>query len=80
MKKEEVYNYFTLKAELYATIREWIQNTVKETHYKDCPFAIDKIANIGGGQIGVKVDFQVPPMNDYIEESYSINIEDLENY
>ena len=41
---------------------------------------INNIANIGGGQLRVKVDFQVPPMNDYIEENYNINIDELENY
>ena len=80
MHKEHIYNYFTLKNELYATIRDFVQHTEKDTSYKNYPFAIDKIGNLGGGIIGIKVDFQVPPCNDYIEKEYKINIEELEKY
>lgn len=80
MKKQDVYNYFTLSAQLHETVTNWIKETVKNTYYKDCPMDITNIANIGGGQLGVKVDFQVPPCNDFVQEIYKINIDDLENY
>lgn len=80
MYKEDIYKYFTLKDELHATVREFVQESVKDTSYKDYPFSIDKIGNLGGGVIGIKVDFQVPPCNDYIEKEYKINVEELENY
>lgn len=80
MRREDIYRHFTLSSELYESVSKWIKDKVKDTHYKDCPISINNIANIGGGQLGVKVDFQVPPMNDYIEENYKINIDELENY
>lgn len=80
MYKEDVYKYFTLSSQLYDSVSKWIKDKVRGTYYADCKFNIDNIANIGGGQLGVRVDFQVPPMNDYVEEVYNVSIEELENY
>lgn len=80
MNKEDVYTYFTLRTKVYESVEKWVRNKVKNNYYKNCPMSISSIANAGGGQIAVKVDFCVPPCNDYIEEMYTINIEDLQDY
>lgn len=80
MRREDIYRHFTLSSELCESVSKWIKDKTKNTYYKDCPMSINNIANIDGGQLRVKVDFQVPPMNDYIEENYNINIDELENY
>jgi len=80
MQKEDVYKYFTLSSQLHESVSKWIKEKVKNTFYKDCKFTIDNIANVGCGQLGIRVDFQVPPCNDYVEEVYNITIEELENY
>ena len=80
MRREDIYRYFNLSSELYESVSKWIKDKVKDTHYKDCPISINNISNVGGGQLEVNVDFQVPPMNDYVEEIYNVSIEELENY
>ena len=80
MRREDVYNYFTLSSEIHDSVSKWIKDKVKGTYYEDRNFTIDNIANVGGGQLGVRVDFQVPPCNDYVEEIYNVSIEELEKY
>jgi len=79
MNKEDVYTYFTLRTKIYESIEKVIREKVKSSYYRNCPMFIGSIANAGGGQITVKVDFCIPPCNDYVEEMYTINIEDLQN-
>lgn len=80
MHKEDIYNYFILSSKIYEAVSNWIKKKTLGTFYQDRPFTINNIANIGGGQLGVNVDFQVPPCNDYVQEIYNVNVEDLENY
>jgi len=80
MQKEDIYKYFILSSQLHEAVTKWIKDRVRGTFYEGCKFNIDNIANIGGGQLGIRVDFQVPPMNDYVEEIYNVTIEELEEY
>lgn len=80
MHKEDIYNCFVLNSKLHQTVTNWIKNKVKNTHYEDCSIVINDILNIGSGQIKVILDFQVPPCYDYIEESYILDVTELENY
>lgn len=80
MRREDVYRYFTLDSQLHEAVSNWIKKKTLGTFYQDRPFTVNNIANVGGGQLGVNVDFQVPPMNDYVQEIYNIDIEELEKY
>ena len=78
MDREEIYNYFILQAKLYQTIINWVRDIVKDTNYKNVPYRILNIAQLNGGSIGITLRFLVD--NKEVEEVYSINIKDLENY
>jgi len=77
MDRNKIYDYFTLQAQLYMAIMNWLRKTVKDTKYESIPYKIDNIAQLDGGCIGLNVTF----INSAViegHESYRINIKELE--
>jgi len=77
MDRNKVYDYFTLQAQLYMAVMNWLRKTVKDTKYESIPYKIDNIAQLDGGCIGLNVTF----INGAViegHESYHINIKELE--
>lgn len=77
MDRNDVYTYFRLQAKLWQAAIDWLRNTVKDTRYKSVPYKINNIALLDGGCIGLNVTFLIDEQE--TEESYRINVKELEN-
>ena len=77
MDREDIYKYFILQANVYEVLMRWLRNTIKNTEYQSMPYKIVNIALLDGGCVGFTVKFLDNDIE--IDESYRINIKELEN-
>ena len=77
MDREDIYKYFILQANVYEVLMRWLRNTIKNTEYQSMPYKIVNIALLDGSCVGFTVKFLDNDIE--IDESYRINIKELEN-
>ena len=77
MDRNNIYDYFKLRVNLWQTAMNWIRNIVKDTKYQSAPYQINDIALLDGGCISLHVTFLINGQE--IAEDYRINVKELEN-